>query len=77
MPHRDTSLAINKLSISIPNDGLSNVLNATEGHNPCYTTSYISIPNDWDTLTCLSKQGFSLATHKLDIDFKLTGTICT
>ena len=41
--------------------------NATQGHKP----SYISIPNDGDNPTCLSKQGFSLAIHKLDIDPKL------
>jgi len=41
--------------------------NATQGHTP----SYISIPNDGDNPTCLSKQGFSLAIHKLDIEYKL------
>ena len=35
----------------------------------------MSIQNDMDDLTCLSKQGFSLAIHKLDIDPKLAGTI--
>ena len=45
--------------------------NATQGHTP----SYISIPNDGDNPTCLSKQGFSLAIHKVDIDPKLQGMI--
>ena len=47
--------------------------NVTQGHKPSYTTSYISIPNNGDDSTCLSKQGFHLAINKLGIDPILKG----
>ena len=40
------------------------------GTQASYTTSYISIPNDGDDLTCSTKQGFRLAINKLGIDPK-------
>jgi len=36
----------------------SNALNATQGHRPSYTTSYIVIPNDGEDPSCLDEQGF-------------------
>ena len=54
MPHKDTSLAINTVSLSISNDGNDPyVLNVTQGHKLIYITSYISIPNDGDDPTWL------------------------
>ena len=78
MPHRDTSLAINKLYILISNDGDDPTwLYINTGFSdpmPHRDTSLainklnILISNDGDDSTCLSKKGFSLAIHKLDID---------
>ena len=83
-PHRDTSVANKQdIYILIPNDGDDTTwlyintgfrcFNATQGHKPSYTTT--SIPNDEDDPMWLSKQGFRLAIHNLDINPKLNGTI--
>ena len=55
MPHKDTSLAINMLYLSIPNDGgyppgyIStqgfSALNATQGHKRSYPISFLSLCN--------------------------------
>ena len=85
MPHRDTGVAFKQAIYIYRSQMMESILpgyiltqgfqcfNVTQGHKPSYTTSYISIPNDGDNPTCISKQGFRLAINKLGIDPKLKG----
>ena len=52
MSHRDTSLAIKHTIYINPI-----ALNATQGHKPSFSKSYISIPNDGDDPALNSTQG--------------------
>ena len=85
MPNKDTSLAIqqaiywSEMMGTIQPGFYINMgfqcFNTKQGHKPSYTTSYKLIRNDEDNPICLSKQGFSLTIHKLDINPKLKGRL--